>query len=195
MDKTFKYSCLPDHADLADPEADSAFQKGASSTEDHRPAAVSHINSEEAGTSIDSCSPRPPSDACWSADEPQRAESVGEHIPCQRGKDMLPSQPSSSSSIYDTPQPSISSMSQASAAGVGLDKDENHLLSACSSSCASTGIRGGRLNPYYACSASSASSGSALPQRQRFWPHAAPAAPSDMSSTAQSIPEAEVSQV
>ena len=54
------------------------------------------------------------------------------------------------------------------------------------------------MNPYYACSTSSASSGSALPQHQHFWPHdahAAPAAPSIISSTMQSIPEAEASEV
>ena len=166
-------------------EVDSDSQRGASSIEGQLPFQPDVDSSSQ--HDMDSSSQRPLFGACSSADEPQREES--RHSLRQH---------SSGSSVYNTPQMSLSSVSQASTAGSALEKRESNPLYACSSSGASSGIRGGQANPYYACSTSSASSGSALPQRQPFWPHAAhaaPAASSMLSFTAQSIPEDAASEV
>ena len=169
-------------------EVDSELQKGASSIEGHLP--VQPYVDSSSQPDGDSSSQRPFSGARSLVDEPETAES-SKHAPHQHIG-------GSSSSVYNTPQPSLSGMSLVSAASSAPDGRESNPLYACSSSGASTGIRGAQANPYYACSTSSASSGSALPLRQPFWPnaeHAAPAAPSMLSFTAQSIPEAEASEV
>ena len=194
-------SHLVEHTDQADTEkdVDSESEQGASSIEDRAPA-LPYTESTAAGTAEDSGSQTPRSVPCSLGDESQTVESAGKHIPSEPVRGMLHSQPSNTGSVYDAPQPSLSSMSQASAASTGLDKGGSNPLYACSSSGASTGATGGAVNPCYACSTSSASSGAALPQRQHFWQHtahtgAAPAALSMLSFTAQSIPEAEASEV
>ena len=174
-----------DYRNRAASDVDSASEKGASSIEGHLPLQLDvHRRSQPY---IDSSRQRAFSGACSLEDEQQGTES--RHASSQHG---------SGSSIYGTPQPSLSSLSQASAATCAPDKRESNPLYACSSSGASSGIRGAQANPYYACSTSSASSGSALPQRQPFWPHAAQAAlatSSMLSFTAQSIPEDAASEV
>ena len=174
--------------DQAASEVDSELQIGARSIEGHLPVQPDVDSNSQ--PDMDSINQRPFSGACSLVDEPETAES-GKHAPHQQRS-------SSSSSIYNTPQPSLSTVSRVFAASSAPDGRESNPLYACSSSGASTGIRGAQANPYYACSTSSASSGNALPQRQPFWPHAehaAPAASSMLSFTAQSIPEAEASKV
>ena len=179
-------SHAPDHAD----QAASMSLEGASSIENHLALSVSESNTT--GRSTGARSQNAQSQASSLAGEPQGADLVGERGSHQHAGSMPSSR---GGSVYSTPQASFSSKSQGSTERAGLGTAERNPLYACSSSGASTGIDGGHVNPCYACSASSASSGSALPQRQRFWPRAAPAAPSMPSVTAQSIPEADASEV
>ena len=195
-DRASECSHSVEHTDHTDRQldVDGHFQQGASSIDDRAPA-VLYTQSKVAGTPVDNISYRLLCENCSLVDEPQEVEAVGKRVPCQPVKGMLSSQHSSTSSVYDTPWPSLSSMSQASAASIEPGKGEGNLLYACSSSGASTGLGVGCVNPYYACSTSSASSGSALPQRRHFWQHAAPTAQAPFSFTAQGIPEAEASEV
>ena len=147
-DRASECSHSVEHTDHTDRQldVDGHFQQGASSIDDRAPA-VLYTQSKVAGTPVDNISYRLLCENCSLVDEPQEVEAVGKARTCQPVKGMLSSQHSSTSSVYDTPWPSLSSMSQASAASIEPGKGEGNLLYACSSSGASTGLGVGLREP------------------------------------------------